>query len=85
MALIKAVARRTSPSWPGVASIAIGRSFALDLRQPRNSMTLKATMKGRAGQMRNRRLQCVEAIVERQQGVPSEGDDHGFFLNGQDR
>jgi hypothetical protein len=27
----------------------------------------------------------VEAVVERQQGVPSERHDHGFFLNRQDR
>src|SRR5271163_1456645 len=35
--------------------------------------------------MRDRRLQGVEAVVERQQGVPSERHDHGFFLNRQDR
>ena len=28
---------------------------------------------------------CSQAIVERQQGVSSEGDDHGLFLDGQDR
>jgi len=38
--------------------LALGRSFARDLRQPRDSMTLKATMKGRARQMRNGRLQA---------------------------
>jgi hypothetical protein len=65
--------------------LALGRSFALDLRQPRDSMTLKATMKGRARQMRNGRLQSVEAIVERQQRMPSEGDDHGLFLDRQGR
>jgi hypothetical protein len=48
-------------------------------------MTLKATMKGRARPMRNGRLQSIEAIVERQQGVSSEGDDHRLFLDGQDR
>jgi hypothetical protein len=29
-------------------------------------------------------VERVEAIVERQQGMPSEGDDHGLFLPGQD-
>jgi hypothetical protein len=34
--------------------------------------------------MRDRRLQS-EAIVERQQRMPSEGDDHGLVLDGEDR
>jgi hypothetical protein len=33
--------------------------------------------------MRSGRLQSVEAVVERQQGVLAEGDD-GLFLDGQD-
>ena len=33
-------------------------------------------MKGRARQMWNGRLQSAEAIVERQQRMSSEGDDH---------
>ena len=65
--------------------LALGRSFAFDLRQPRDSMTLEATMKGRARQVRNGRLQSLKAIVERQQRMPSEGDDHGLFLDGQGR
>jgi hypothetical protein len=65
--------------------LALGRSFALDLRQPRDSMTLEATMKGRARQMWNGRLQSVEAIVERQQRMSSKGDDHSLFLDGQGR
>jgi hypothetical protein len=32
-----------------------------------------------------RRLQGVQAIVERQQSMPSEGDNDGLFLDGQDR
>ena len=42
-------------------------------------------MKGRARQARDCRLQGVEAVVERQQGMPSESDDNGLFLGGQDR
>jgi len=34
--------------------------------------------------MRDRRLQSVQAIVERQQGVPSQGDHDRLFFNGQD-
>lgn len=30
-------------------------------------------MQGRAGQMRDRRLQGIKAIIERQQGMPPEG------------
>jgi hypothetical protein len=45
-------------------------------------MALKATMQRRAGQMRDRRLQSVEAVVERQQGVPSEGDHDRLLFNG---
>ena len=48
-------------------------------------MTLQAAMQRRARQVRDRRLERVEAIVERQQGMPSEGDHHGLFLPGQDR
>ncbi len=32
-------------------------------------------MQRRAGQMRDRRLQGIEAIIERQQGVPTKGND----------
>ena len=42
-------------------------------------------MKGRARRVRNGRLQRIEAIVERQQRMPSEVDDHGFFLHRQAR
>jgi hypothetical protein len=37
-----------------------------------------------AGQMRDRRLQSVQAIVERQQGMPSESDADRLFFDGQD-
>jgi hypothetical protein len=42
-------------------------------------------MEGRARQARNGELQGIKAVVERQQRMPSEGDDHGLLLNGQDR
>src|SRR5271170_5984614 len=35
--------------------------------------------------MRDRRLQRIEAIIERQQGVPAEGDDNRLFPNRQHR
>jgi hypothetical protein len=48
-------------------------------------MTLQAPVKRRARQVWDRRLELVEAIVERRQGMPSEGDPHGLFLPEQDR
>jgi hypothetical protein len=38
-------------------------------------------VKGRARQMQDGRLQSVQAIVERQQSMPSEGDNDGLFLS----
>ena len=43
-------------------------------------LSLKASMQRRARKMRDRRLQSVKTVIERQQGVPSEGDDHGLFF-----
>ena len=41
-------------------------------------------MQRRARQMRDGRLQSVKAIIERQQRMPSKGDDHCLLLDGQD-
>ena len=59
---------------------ALGGGFAFDLRQPGDLVTLQTPVKGRAGQMRDRRLQGIKAVVERQQSMPSEGDDDGLFI-----
>ncbi len=40
-----------------------------------DAVTLQAAMHGRPRQVRDCRLQGVEAIVERQQRMPPEGDD----------
>jgi hypothetical protein len=42
---------------------------------------LEAAMQRRARQMRDGRLQRVEAVVERQQGMLSERNDDGLFLD----
>ena len=63
---------------------ALGGGFAFDLRQSGDPMTLKATMQGRARQMRDGGLQGIEAVIERQQSMPSEGNDDGLLFNGQD-
>jgi hypothetical protein len=70
--------------WIGL-ELALGRSFAFDLRQAGDSMTLKAAMQRRARQMRDRRLQRVKAVVERQERMRPESDDNRLFLNRQDR
>ena len=64
--------------------LALRRGFAFDLRKPRDPVALQAAMQRRARQMRNCRLKRVEAVVERQQSVPSEGDDHGLLFDRQD-
>ena len=48
-------------------------------------MALQTPVKGRARQVRDGGLQGIKAVVERQQSMPSEGDDDGLFLGRQDR
>jgi hypothetical protein len=64
--------------------LALGRRFAFDLRQPRDPMTLKATMQRRARQMRDGGLKRIKAVVERQQGMSSKGNHDRLLFNGQD-
>ena len=61
--------------------LAFGGGFPFDLRQPGDSMTLQTPVKGRARQMRDGGLQSLQAVVERQQSMPSEGDNDGLFLS----
>ena len=64
---------------------AFGGGFAFDLGQPRDSMALQAAVQRRARQMRDGRLKRVQAVVQRQQRMPAEGDDHRFFLDAENR
>ena len=59
---------------------AFGGGFAFDLGQPGDPVALQTPVKRRAGQMRDGGLQSVQAVVERQQSMPSEGNDDGLFL-----
>ena len=59
---------------------AFGGGFAFDLRQPGDPVALQTPVKGRARQMRDRGLQGIKAVVERQQSMPSECNDDGLFL-----
>ena len=49
------------------------------------AVTLQATVQGGSRQTRNRRLQGIKTVVERQQAVPTEGDDHRLVLNAENR
>jgi hypothetical protein len=59
---------------------ALGGGFAFDLRQPGDPVALQTPVKGRARQMRDGGLQGVQAVIERQQSMSSEGNDDGLFL-----
>lgn len=56
---------------------------ALDRWQLRDAVPLQATVERRARQMRDAGLERVEAIVQRQQRVPPESDDHRLVLDRQ--
>ncbi len=53
---------------------------AVHVRQPRNAVSLQASMQGRAREMRMHRLQGVEAVVQREHRLPAKRDNDGFFL-----
>ncbi|KFI33871.1 hypothetical protein CG51_10520 [Haematobacter missouriensis] len=65
----------------GVALEALPFRFvAIHVRQARYPVALKATMQGRACQMRKIWLQSIEAVIQWQQRMPPEGHDHRFLL-----
>ena len=51
------------------------RLVPLDIWQLADAMTLEATMQRGSCQMRDGRLQRIEAIIERQERMPPEGDN----------
>ena len=69
--------------WIG-PELALGFLVAGDLGQPADAVALQASVQRGSRQVRDRGLQRVKAIVERQQRVPSEGDDDRFLFDGQD-
>src|SRR5215204_3333218 len=56
----------------------LARSLALGAGQAGDAVALQAAVQAGARQRRDRGLERVEAVVERQQRVPTEGDDHGL-------
>ncbi len=56
----------------------------LEIWQPRDAMSLQASMQRRTGQMRDRRLQGIKAVIERKQRMAPERYDRRLFGLGQD-
>ena len=68
----------------GIGFEALFRRLAVRFRQTVHTMSLKAAMQAGTGQMRDLLLQGVEAVIQRQPGHSTEGNDHGFLLLGED-
>ena len=66
--------------WIGVELLS-ARLVALNFGQAADAMTLQASMKRRAGELRDRRLQRVQTVVKRQQRVLAKRDDDGFMFH----
>ena len=60
-----------------------GGRRAVEIGQAADAVALEAAMQSGASELRNRGLQRIEAIVERQQGVFAESHDDGFLLGAQ--
>ena len=58
---------------------------ASHVRQSRDAVTLQAPMQRRTGQMWDRWLQGIEAVIQRQQRVPAKSNDGRLLGLGQDR
>ena len=54
-------------------------------RQAADAVALETAVQHRARQVRNRGLQRVEAIVQRQQRMPTKGHGNGFLLSAEHR
>ncbi len=57
---------------------------AFHLRQPADAVPLQTAMQRGTGQMRDRCLQSVEAIIEGQQSMPAESNDDRLLFHRQD-
>jgi hypothetical protein len=57
------------------------RLVPLDIRQLADAMTLEATMQRGPCQMRDGRLQRIEAIIEWKERMPPEGGDDRLVLD----
>jgi hypothetical protein len=60
--------------------LALSGLVAPDLGQAGSAVTLQAPIQRGTGQVRDRRLERVKTVVQRQQRVLAEDDDDRFFL-----
>jgi hypothetical protein len=58
---------------------------AFNIGQPADAMALQAAVQRRPRQVRDRRLQGIEAVIERQQRIAPESDDDRLLLYGKNR
>ena len=58
---------------------------AVDLRQATDPVALKASVQRGSREVRDRRLEAVQTIIQRQQRVPPEDNHDGFILDRQHR
>ena len=56
------------------------RLVTFGVRQPADAVALEAAVQTGAGEGRNAGLECVKAVIERQQRVAAEGHHHGLML-----
>ena len=64
--------------WISLELLAL-RLVSLDIGQTLDAMPLQAPVQRRARQVRDRQLNGVEAVVQRQQHMTPEGDNHRFL------
>jgi len=58
-------------------------ALGIQMGQAANAVALKAAVESRASELRKSRLESIETIVKGQERVFAEGDDDGFFLEGE--
>lgn len=68
----------------GLELLLCGR-VAVHVGQAGYTMPLQTTMQGGSRQTRDRRLQGIKAVVERQQAVPPKGNNHRLVLDAENR
>jgi hypothetical protein len=83
-------ARRRRPRTPFAVCAMLSRAALLSrpaahLWEPADPVALQAAVQRGSGQVRDRGLQGVEAVVQRLQGVSAKGDDHRLLLGREHR
>jgi len=59
------------------------RARRIKVWQPADPVTLEAAMEGGTSELRDGGLECIEAVVEREQGMLAEGYGNGLLLAGE--